>query len=395
MRLLKNFSLLGTVRLFNIGFPVVVIPLIIKSIGLEGYGTFSFYQAIIVFLSSIFVFGANTKGVDSLSKLQVKARKNYLSNILVVQFMLYSLLLLLFIFVNFSFDLPIEFWPFLFLFFANSYRITFTEFYFISGDMIINSIKLNFIFRSMVLVALLLFSDHFTTLLSITVLYSISAIIPGIFNIIWLKLNFRIDFKNIKNIIHENFRFVHSRIIISIKDKAGHFVLGFAFDREALAIYDIGLKIINVGAIPSSTLGQLFLKMKSNIVLKDLLNYLSKTLVISIISCIPLFLFRDFIIKFLKVNSLLFNSLAVYCSFGIICLSISSILGNNGLIKLNKDSYYLKSVYLTTIFYFAFLCYAIYFPINVNVSLNILAVTCATYFFEMIVRTFYLSNSFK
>lgn len=394
MQLLKNFSLLGTVKLFNIGFPVIVIPLIIKTIGIEGYGSFSFYQAIIVFLSSIFVFGANTKGVDSLSKIQVTARKIYLSNLLVVQFLLYLLLLLLFIFVNFSFDLPIEFGPFLFLFFANSYRITFTEFYFISGDMIINSIKLNFIFRSLILIGLLLFSDHFTTLLSITILYSISAVIPGIFNIIYLKLNFRIDFKKIKDIICENFRFVHSRIMISTKDKAGHFVLGFAFDREALAIYDIGLKIINTGAIPSSTLGQLFLKMKSKIVLKDLLNYLSKILVISIVSCIPLFLFRDFIIKFLEISSLTFTSLAVYCSFGIICLSISSTLGNNGLIKLNKDSYYLKSVYMTTFFYFAFLLYAIYFPINLNTSLNILSVTCATYFFEMIVRAFYLSNSF-
>jgi O-antigen/teichoic acid export membrane protein len=393
--LIKNVSLLGIVRFFNLAFPILIVPQVINLIDIDGYGQFVFFQSIIVLLSSIYVFGANTKGIDYLTKINNNFHKKYLSDFLSTQFLLYIILLLLSILVMFLFDFKQNWKPFLFLFIANSCRITFTEFYYIVKNKLTVPVYLNFVFRFSILIGLYSLPDFFSNITNITLLYMISSLLPGVFNLFLLKINFFFKFHDIKKILFENLKFVHARIVISIKDKLGQILLGMFYGMEITAIYDIGIKIINVGAIPTSILSQYFLVLKNKIKIKDLLIYLRINLVISILSCLPLFIFSDYIAEILNLSNKTFTNLSICSSLGIVFISASSTLGNNGLIKLKKDSSYLVSVYFTTFFYIiSFFLFLNFSSNTLNKSIIILPAV-ATYLFEILVRLYFLKFFFK
>ncbi|EGR3150216.1 polysaccharide biosynthesis protein, partial [Vibrio parahaemolyticus] len=63
-KILSNLANLGVIKLLTLGFPLLVIPVILNKIGLERYGEYVFYSSVI----SYFVYLVNF-GIDESATL--------------------------------------------------------------------------------------------------------------------------------------------------------------------------------------------------------------------------------------------------------------------------------------------------------------------------------------
>lgn len=119
----SNFLSFGIIKVFDYIFPLLLLPLMVRVLGIENYGAYVIAGSIAA-ISRIFIsFGFDLTGSKELALAREDYKKIvvYFNSIQYIKFMIFlilTLLLLLGIFLIKIFDFKVEYWLFIFLFVA-------------------------------------------------------------------------------------------------------------------------------------------------------------------------------------------------------------------------------------------------------------------------------------
>jgi len=387
---LQKLTLLSLIKIFNLSFPLIIIPIIISKVGLAGYGEIIFYQSIAAYLSIIIRFGSDIKSIKVISQFdRLKLISSYMSSLITIQLILLATIIFLLIgslfFIKFS-----SFLVLLFFILNFSKDITFTEYYHIATNNEWKVLLLNFLYRGMSLILIYLFLDHESPIYTVPLFYAISIVIPSVLNISWFMPKVKLYLNEIKSIFILHKDIVISKIIIGIKDQFGQIFIGVFIGMEQTAFYDIGIKIINTSSIPISVFNNYFLSKKNQGEKFKILKIISLSLLTSVAVVIFFYFSAEFISHYLDLPLLDFKRILFIVSFGIIAMSIGSAAGINGLIAINKDIIYKKGMIYTTILFISLLTLMNF--VNVINPISLLSIPVIAYIFEMIYRLYYLNK---
>lgn len=98
-RLVKNSVSLGFVTLINLGVPLIVIPLLVKSIGIKDFGIIAFSQAILSYLSMLCDYSFNITATRIIGSIKSKDEINRYTSEVVYTKVFLAIVGLLFVFV--------------------------------------------------------------------------------------------------------------------------------------------------------------------------------------------------------------------------------------------------------------------------------------------------------
>lgn len=380
--MLNNFKQLSFLSFNKVGillFGILYVPLIINKYGIENYGIFIFHQTIIGFFIICFKYGFEIKGIKILGEKENK--HYYLVNILGLQHILFMIGLTLVSITTLFIQKPLVF----ILLYLSAYReIGFSDFYFIEGKKTEKLLILNTLSRIPILYILLFHSFNFQTFILI---YSISFLVIGLINtgLLLHRRIHNIHFRTIKNLFLEGLYFFSSKIISGIKDKLMPIAIGTLIGTNVLAIYDIGLKLINIGTIPVGIINQFFIRLKER---EKLVRLILLLLLWTLIYLITLFAYRNEITIYLGINQIeKIKLLPIFVTIGLVALNTSSFIGTNILVAKDLDQYYFNSIVGTIITTFTLFFIAVVFKFTKWYHLMFLI--SVVYLFEALFRYYY------
>lgn len=119
----SNFLSFGLIKIFDYIFPLLLLPLMVRVLGIENYGAYVIAGSIAAISRILISFGFDLTGSKELALVRCNRKKviecfNSIQYVKVITFFILILLLFLGFFFAIFFNLKIEWWLFLFLFIA-------------------------------------------------------------------------------------------------------------------------------------------------------------------------------------------------------------------------------------------------------------------------------------
>jgi polysaccharide transporter, PST family len=240
MKLIKNIGWYSLSQLISIAVPILVIPLIIKYIGVEGYGAFAFIQAKVAILTIIANFGFELSAPRWIISKEKNELKIYVT-IQQIKITIYVLLAMLF-FSLFDFSL-LNFMMVL----NGLFIIALPNWYYLAKQKAKTLAVLNAVSKSCYLLMILVTFQIKPEIEIIAICMALSSFTIALYsnatNIPTLRVLFNLDVEMARELIIDGFGFFKSRISISIYTNLNVIVLGFFCSDLIVGIYSVAEKI--------------------------------------------------------------------------------------------------------------------------------------------------------
>ncbi|MGC8769807.1 MAG: oligosaccharide flippase family protein [Brevinematia bacterium] len=330
-KVFENFTWLSILQVIDRFAGIIVIPYLIRTIGIEKWGLIAFAQSFILYFGTVVGYGFHLIGVrdisqnrDSIEKLgkifySILATKTLLFIIssiiyfsIVLSFKKFNSELLLFTF-NFFYILGYSFYP---------------DWFFQGIEKMKFSTILGSIARFSYVFLVFIFIKEPDNYVFVPLLNSVSVILMGISGLFLAIFKFKIKFyfPKIRDIIlqlKEGFHIFLSQLYLSLYSNSRVFILGIFTSSGIVGNYALAEKIINIMGIPlgifaNAIFPRLSLKYKENI------NNFKKIFKIcilfsvlwAIILCSGNFIFGKFILSIFAGDS--YNNIALYSLYVLI-----------------------------------------------------------------------------
>lgn len=245
-----NFLSLTTLQILNMFLPLLILPFLVRKLGLESFGLLVFSQAFIAYFVLLIDYGFNITATREISTH--KDDKIYISKVFYSVFFIKIFLLLISIIlvsvIIFSFDL-----------FKENYLLHYISFSIIIGKMLfpiwyfqgIENMKMiaimNVLIKTIYTIAIFLFISSANDLLFVAGFNSFSFIIVGIITFYMASRNLTLssfDFKFIKTFFQESTTVFISNFFSSMYSISNNFLLGIFATNTLVGIYSSFEKII-------------------------------------------------------------------------------------------------------------------------------------------------------
>lgn len=392
--LVNNFSYLSLLQGFNVLFPIITYPYLIKTIGIELYGLVIFAQVIAGYFGIFIDFGQKISATKliSISHDNPLRISKIVSSVIVFKCFLWiiSLGAILICITFFSSNSQLNN---LILF---SFGICFNEFlfpqwYYQGMEKMKYITILNVLSKVIFMTLIFLFVNHKDNYLLIPVLNAIGALVGGVIGLYIMFFKEKVkfifpSFPEILSLIKESYPLFLSSIVISVKDRLNIVFIGSSLGMAQVAIYDLGIKIMSFFIQPidiiNSTIYPKVAKEKNMDFVKKVTKWSFIGMIILVVMTFPLL---PLIINYIGdgINGALLPIQILLLSP--IVLSLSLPLARNCLIIYGKYKIVLVGMTLTTIFYLFLIALG-----NLTNSLdNVLAfsiITLCVYIFELVYR---------
>lgn len=366
--LIVNFISLGLINTVNFIVPILIIPLLIKKVGVDNYGKYAFVFGLIFYFLNFTQFGFSLTAVRDIAK-----NKNDLTVVnsiynkvqttkLYILFICFIILLVL----TFSIDKL-----------ADEKFLVLTTFLIVVGDAIgatwlfqgmekMKYITLINVFSKITYVGLvLIFINNISDYKLIGFLQSIGFLISGICTFILAKKQFGVNFKleKLKNVIYQikySFNSFITLVLPLLYVNTSTLIIGFLGLNKEVAYFDTSYKVSNALVSFNQILTNAlypFVSRKNNI-----FKYVS-ILLISIggITSIISFHFSELIITNFFGENLKESIIPLkILSLSPLFLSIRSAFGINYLLVNNYDKIYMKIAMFSSMFSFLIGAFVIY-----------------------------------
>ena len=246
----SNFLSLSVLQILNMFLPLLILPFLVRKLGLENFGLLVFSQAFIAYFTLIIDYGFNISATREISTH--KNDKIYISKVF---FSVYFIKIFLFLFsfllvsiIIFSFEL-----------FRENYILHYLSFSIIVGQMLfpvwyfqgVENMKmiaiLNVIIKTIYTIMIFIFITSSEDLLYVASFNSLSFIVVGIiaFYMAFKNLEFAsIDFKYTKSFFKESTTIFVSNFFSSMYSISNSFLLGIFTNNTLVGIYGSFDKII-------------------------------------------------------------------------------------------------------------------------------------------------------
>ena len=90
-KILSNLANLGVIKLLTLGFPLLVIPVILNKIGLERYGEYVFYSSVISYFVYLVNFGIDESATLIINRFEGKDINDIISSIFATKVIILSI----------------------------------------------------------------------------------------------------------------------------------------------------------------------------------------------------------------------------------------------------------------------------------------------------------------
>lgn len=245
-----NFLSLSVIQILNMFLPLLILPFLVRKLGLENFGLLIFSQVFVAYFNLIIDYGFNISATREIS--MHKDNKEYVSKVFFSVFFIKIFLLLfsilLITIIIFSFEL-----------FKENYLLHYMSFCMIIGQMLfpvwyfqgIENMKmiaiLNIIIKMIYTIMIFIFISSSNDILYVAAFNSASFIIVGIiaFYMAYKNLNFAsFDYIYIKSFFKESTTIFISNFSTSMYSISNSFLLGIFTNNTLVGIYGSFEKII-------------------------------------------------------------------------------------------------------------------------------------------------------
>lgn len=262
--IIKNFSYLSIIQVFNMLLPLIVFPYLIRVLGSEKYGLVVFAQAIILYLNIIINFGFNLSATKQVSIYRDDKKKigEIASTVLILKILLFVVACL--IVIGIIFFLP-QAKPYKLLYLLSLsmcfYEVIFPLWYFQGIEKMKYITLLNLISRTIFVSLIFLLVKRPDDYLLVPGLNGIGAVLSGLLALYIVFIKDKIRFHppkliHLKEHFSEAFPFFISNVSGQIYVKANKIILGLVLGMESVTLYDIAEKVISVLKIPQRLFNQ-------------------------------------------------------------------------------------------------------------------------------------------
>lgn len=393
-KIVENFSYLAVIQIFNMLLPLITYPYLIRVLGGEVYGKVIFAQTIMSYFTIFIAYGFNISGARDVAINRDNKNKlnEVVSSIMLIKmsFWLLSLLSLVVFLVIFDFEKEV-FLLYLFSFSICFNDLLFPQWFFQGIEKMKYTTIINLVIRGIFVILIFTFIREKSQYLFVPLLNGIGAFIGGVvaLYVVFVKEKVSFTFSNFRVMyfyLKDSFPLFASNVIISIKDKFNVIFIGMFLGMNEVAIYDLGIKLMNVVMLPISVVNNaIYPKMsieRNKLILKKVMKYSFLFYVVLIICIQP---FVPFIVDILSNN--LKNAIIPVriLLLAPIVFSLGFPLAHNGLIVFGKYKLLLLGMLLTTLFYL--ICIGVGYKLNILSNVVVFAIiTVMVYTFEFIYR---------
>lgn len=372
--ILKNFSYLTIMKFFNIGVKIILAAYLIRVLGSEKYGLFTWLDSVIQYFLMIVNFGFNIYAAKYIVENKDKKDKinEIISSIFIIKLVLFifSILCILFLgnFETFSAYKHLL----LLLMFAGIGEVLFPVWFFQGVENLKPATIIVFLTRLFLLIGTIIFVNAQYDLLSYIVLFVISSILMGILGVFYLFKYYKIKIallpiSKLMNYFKESLPFFIGRFLALVFNFGTIFFIGNFCLLEQVTGFDTGIKIVMLAVIPFEMLQQAVFPTISRTKNKNLLkNLVYVSFLIGVLIGTLVFLMAEYFMVWVGGEEMLqfapsLKILAILCPF----VSLTFILGTCSLVAFGYYREYNFSLIFTSIIYLLILI-VLYFTETIN-----------------------------
>ncbi|MHC0448117.1 oligosaccharide flippase family protein [Flavobacterium sp. 3-218] len=378
--ILKNFSYLTVLQLFNIILPLVTYPYLIKVLGVEKYGTIVFIQSIMMYFSMLINFGFNISATKEIAEHKGNSEKinEIVSAIFLIKLFLWiSSLLLMLSLLIFSSSFRKEYLLFLFCFGITFNDFLFPQWFFQGIEKMKYITFISILSKVLFTILIFLFIHKRSDYLYVSIFQGFGAFFSGFIAIYILKTREKVVFslqskKVLRYYFLESLPLFISTASIQVYVNANRILVGAFLGMTEVAFYDLGEKILRLIKIPIGMFGQATFPMlvrEKNI---SKINKMMKfTVLFTTLFVLSIFVSASFIIKLLGSNEMQGAIVIIkILSFSAVMTAFSQFLGTSRLIVFGFQKDFTKVILSSGIIF----CFGAFILIITN---NVLLTTLA------------------
>jgi PST family polysaccharide transporter len=335
--LLSNFFSLVILQGANYIFPLLTIPYLFRTLGVETFGLISFATAFAQYFIILTDFGFGIYGVQyvSANRENKKLRDVFFVNVVVAQLLLFVVGLLFLLAIIFTFDKFYEDkWVYLISFTTVFGTVLLPAWFFQGIEQMKYITQINIVTRTLAIIPIFFFVKSDADYLLVPFFYGLGSITSGAIALyvaksrFKVKLNFvQVSISGIKECLKESSTFFVSRISVSLYTVSNSFVLGLVLGNVAVGYYAAAEKLYSaIQSVYSPLSGAMYPYMVKNRDLSMFKKILGVTILINCIG-IPICIYNaDFIMSLIYKDAVI-ESVKVFRILLVECLlSIPSIL---------------------------------------------------------------------
>ncbi len=359
--ILHNFSYLTGIQIITLLLPFMYYPYLIRTIGVEVYGSIVTAQVIISIISVVIDFGFNISATKNVSV--ARDDKNKLSEIVTailsikIVLLLISGLILYFMVLYFDFLNQIKEMLFV-LFFVLVSDVLFVQWYFQGKEEMHIAALINLISKVVLLALIFILIDDNSDEILFPILLSISSIVSSVLSMLVVFYKDKIYLKHlpiskIKTYFIDAMPFFFSRLSSMAVLKVNSLLVGLFVGASALAYYDLADKLVGLMLMPIYMLNQAVypnVARSGNIgLVKKIIFYLVPLSIC--IYVISLFVSKDLIVLFAGEEMEPAYNIFMIMSLLLPINALSVFIGNTVLIVKGKSNLFNLSIIISMFIY--------------------------------------------
>lgn len=400
--LLQNFSFLSLLQIFNLLLPLITYPYLIRVLGKETYGLVIYSQSIVAYFIIVVNFGFNISATKDIAvnKGNIKKISEIVSSVFVIKSMLFLMCGILFFILIYFLPLFSEHkLLYIFAFGACLGEVLFPVWFYqgIEKMKYITFVNLSTkLFFTIFIFILIKSSDDY---LWMPILMTLGSIIGGVLSFYFIikveKVQFFIPvYSKLLEYLRRTVPFFLSRLSAVLSSETNTVLIGTFIGYKEVAYYDLAKKIINILMIPNSIINTtVYPKIAQELNKVFVKNVFYLRIAISLIIYALLFVFSEYILLFLGGEKMLQAKSVLYLMGLLLPITaVSYYLGGTVLVAFNKEKFFNRSVFFSTLSYLILMC--LLFVLNIFSLFNVIYVFLFT---ETLIASYryYYTRKFK
>lgn len=245
--LISNFFSLVILQGANYLFPLLTVPYLFRTLGVDTFGLISFATAFVQYFVILTDFGFNLYGVQyiSVNRDNKNLRDIFFTNVVVAQLFLFIIGFLVLISIIFTFDkFYDERWIYLLSYSTVFGTVLLPTWFFQGIEQMKYITKINIVTRTFSIIPIFFFVKSDADYLLVPFFYGLGSIASGVIALYVAKSHFSVSFNfskvsvlGIKECLKNSSEFFVSRISVSLYTISNSFVLGLVLGNVSVGYY--------------------------------------------------------------------------------------------------------------------------------------------------------------
>lgn len=360
-KIIENLTFMGILQIVRIIIPFIVLPILVRQLGIEKYGLIIFAQSFVFFFVAIVTFGFDMSASKKIAVNRHNRKKvsEIVSAVLLIKGTLFLICGFTFSFISYSIpyirnELILFYLSFLFCL----QEILIPVWFFQGLEKMKYITILDIISKIVYLLLIILFINSEKDYLFVPIFRFLGILIAGIFSIYFIFFKDKIKFtvlkiKTLKTYYLESVPFFYSKLSAVINDRTNTLLIGAVIGVTEVAYYDFVSKIVSViNALFGTIIKVLYPHVSHGKNINKIEKIFYTNTLLSLVSYVMICLFSKYIILFIVGEEFLPSQYLFYILGLLIPLvTIGWTLGDLLLAPFGYSEKYSKSSIMSTILY--------------------------------------------